>query len=289
MGEIDRSRDAAAGLTSGLRPVRCCVARIKNIRQKRPPKKFRIPSSVVQWGIVGVVAVILVVLVVGALTRPPAEPAPIPLLANAKNDLVSMTRMLGDVTLDDSTHEVLRRRLGSRLAGPDSLFSERRWYDALTALAKMLARATRPESAAIQTYMAFCQFQADNLDRALQSFRKSLALDTSPAGMASRLRFSVGWMFQSRGFQDSAVAYYSRVRLPWESDEARAAGEAAPDSVRLLGAEAANNAGVAYAVLKDTAAAEAALLEAAALLDTAAYPKQARTIRENLARLTRGK
>jgi tetratricopeptide (TPR) repeat protein len=263
------------------------VAKIKNIRQKRPPKKFKIPSSVVQWGIVGVVAVILIVLVVGALTRPPAEPAPVPLLAHAQNDLIAMTRMLGDVTLDSSTHAVLRRQLGASLAGPDSLFAQRRWYDALTALTKMLKGATRPESAAIQTYTAFCQYEADNPDRALRSFRKSLS--SSPAGIAPRLQFSVGWMFQSRGFQDSAVAYYSRVRLPEGQNEAQAEHEAAPDSPRLLRAEAANNAGVAYEALKDTAAAKEALREAAALLDTAAYPKPARTIRENLARLTRGK
>jgi tetratricopeptide (TPR) repeat protein len=79
-------------------------------------------------------------------------------------------------------------------------------------------------------------------------------------------------MFQSRGYQDSAVAYYSRAR------------RALPDSIRLLKAQAANNAGAAYEVLKDTAAAGDAYREAAALLDSTAYPKALKTIRENMAR-----
>jgi tetratricopeptide (TPR) repeat protein len=141
----------------------------------------------------------------------------------------------------------------------------------------MLKGTTRPESAAIRAFMAFCDYEADNLDRSLQAFRKSLAADSSPTGVAPRLQFSIGWMFQSRGYQDSAVAYYSRVR------------RGAPDSARLLKAEAANNAGVAYEVLKDTSAAGAAYHEAAALLDTTEYPKESKTIRENLARLARGK
>jgi tetratricopeptide (TPR) repeat protein len=247
---------------------------MKNIRQKRPPKKFKIPSSVVQWGIVGVVAVVLVVLVVGVLSRPPAEPGPIPLLANAKNDLISMTRMLGDVKLDSSTRALLPGEMNARLAGPDSLFAQRRWYDALTALSKMLKGTTRPESAAIESYMAFCQYEADNLDRSLRAFRKSLAADSSPTGIAPRIVFSIGWMFQSRGYQDSAVVYYSRAR------------RILPDSSRLLRASAANNAGAAYEVLKDTAAAGDAYREAVALLDSAAYPRETRTVRDNLTRAT---
>ena len=251
------------------------MAKIKNIRQKRPEKKkFRIPNSVVQWIIVGVVAVVLIVLVVGALSRPPTEPAPVPLLSNARNDLISMTRMLGDVSLDSSTQAMFPKELGARLVGPDSLFAQRHWYEALTALSRVLRGADRPESAAIHAYMAFCDYEADNLDRSLQCFRKSLAADSSPSGIAPRLQFSIGWMFQSRGYQDSAIAYYSRVR------------RTLPDSARLLKASAANNAGVAYEVLKDTAAAGEALRAAATLLDTIAYPKEARTVRENLARLT---
>jgi tetratricopeptide (TPR) repeat protein len=253
------------------------VAKTKSIRQKRPERKFRIPSSVVQWGIVGVVAVVLVVLVVGALSRPPAESAPIPMLSTAEPDLISVTRMLGDVTFDSSTRATFLEKLGPRLVGPDSLFAQRKWYDALNALSKMLRGATRPESAAIKAFMAFCDYEADNLDRSLQSFRKSLAADSSPTGIAPRLQFSIGWMFQSRGYQDSAVAYYSRAR------------RVLPDSVRLLKASAANNAGAAYEVLKDTAAAGGAYREAASLLDSIAYPKESKTIRENLARLARGK
>lgn len=261
-------------MTSGVSRIRCCVAKIKNIRQQRPKKKFRIPSSVMQWGIVGVVAVVLVVLVVGALSRPPTEPAPIPLLSNAPKDLISVTRMLGDVTLDSSTRALLPDEMNARLAGPDSLFAERRWYDALTALSKMLKGATRPESAAIRAYMAFCDYEAENLDRSLQHLRKSLAADSNPAGIAPRIAFYMGWMFQSRGYQDSAVVCYSRAR------------RMLPDSARLLRAAAANNAGAAYEVLQDTAAAGDAYREALALLDTIGYPKESKTIRENLSRLT---
>ncbi len=252
------------------------MAKIKNIRQQRPAKKFRIPNSVIQWGIVGVVGVVLVVLVVGALTRP-SEPAAIPLLSSAKTDLISLTRMLGDVKLDRGTHAWLEEKLGARVVGPDSLFAQRRWYDALTALSRMLKGATPPESAAIRAYMGFCDYEAGNLDRSLQSFRKSLAADSNPTGIAPRLQFSIGWMFQSRGYQDSAIAYYYR------------ALHSAPDSARLLRGEAANNAGVADEVLRDTPAATAAYNEAAALLDTLVWPAEAKTIRENRARFARTK
>lgn len=247
---------------------------MKHIRHRRPEKKFRIPSSVVQWGIVAIVAVVLIVLVVGALSRPPAEPAPIPMLSTAKTDLISVTRMLGDVVLDSHTRAMFPGELGARLAGPDSLFAQRRWYDALTALNKMLKGATRPESAAVHAYMGFCDYEADNLDRSLQHFRKSLAADSNPTGIAPRIAFSIGWMFQSRGYQDSAVAYYSRAR------------RALADSAGLLKAEAANNAGAAHEVLKDTSAAGGAYREGATLLDTVAHPKELKKIRENLARLT---
>lgn len=263
-------------MTSGRGRLRCCVTKIKNIRQQRPAKKFRIPNSVIQWGVVGVVGVVLVVLVVNALTRP-SEPAPLPLLSPAKNDLISLTRMLGDVTPDSGTRTLFPPSLSTRLAGPDSLFAQRRWYDALTALNRMLKGASRPESAALYAYMGFCDYEADNTDRALWSFRKSLARDSGPNGLAPRVQFSVAWLFQSRGYQDSAVAYYSRAR------------RSLPDSARLLRAEAANNAGVACEVLKDTSSATTAYNEAVALLDTAACPKEAKTARENLARLTRGK
>ncbi|MBM3331221.1 hypothetical protein FJY68_05125 [candidate division WOR-3 bacterium] len=253
------------------------MAKMKNIRQQRPKKKFRIPSSVMQWVIVGVVAVVLVVLVVGALTRPPGEPAPIPMLSNSRDDLISITRMLGDVTLDSSIHATFTDKLGPKLVGPDSFFGRRQWYEALTALNALLKGATRSESASIRAYMAFCDYEADNLDRSLQHFRRSLAADPGPSGIAARLRFTIGWLFQSRGYQDSAVAYYSGARRDL------------PDSVRLLRASAANNAGVAYEVMKDTAAAGAALREAAALVDSVAYPKEVKTIRENLERLTAGK
>lgn len=246
----------------------------KSIRQKRPPKKFKIPSGVMQWVIVGVVAVVLIVLVVGALSRPPVEPAPIPMLSTAEPDLISVTRMLGDVALDSGTRALLPGELDARLAGPDSLYAERRWFDALAALGKMLKGATRYDSAAIRAYMAFCDYEADNLDRSLQHFRKSLAADSNPTGIAPRIAFSIGWMFQSRGYQDSAVAYYSRARRMFS------------DSARLLEAAAANNAGAAYEVLNDTAAAGNAYREALALLDSVGYPKESKTVRENLARLT---
>jgi hypothetical protein len=81
-------------------------------------------------------------------------------------------------------------------------------------------------------------------------------------------------MFQSRGYQDSAVVYYSRAR------------RILPDSSRLLRASAANNAGAAYEVLEDTSAAGGAYREAVALLDTIGHPGELKTIRENLSRLT---
>ncbi|MBM3313760.1 hypothetical protein FJY70_04105 [candidate division WOR-3 bacterium] len=253
------------------------MARIKSIRQRRPEKKFRIPSSAVQWGIVGAVAVVLVVLVVGALSRPPADPGPIPLLSTATEDLISLTRMLGDVGLDSVVRSSLGATLGDRLTGPDSLLAQRQWSEAITALNRLLGRATHSESAAVHALAGLCYYEADLPDRSLQSFRKSLAADTASPSFVSRLRFYIGWLFQSRGYQDSALAYYSRLRP---------AGSGADG---LLAASAGNNAGVAYEVLKETTAAMTAYREALALLDTLAYAKQARTVKENLARVTRAR
>jgi tetratricopeptide (TPR) repeat protein len=252
------------------------VAKIKNIHQKRPEKKFRIPKSVTQWGLVGIVAAVLIVLVGRSLLRPPGEPAPIPLLSTAKTDLISLTRMLGDVALDTATRAQFPEGLNARLTGPDTLVAQSRWFDAVNALLPMLKGMTAAESAAVFAYAAVCQYEAANLDNSLHMFRKSMK--TGGQSPVSRLgpwvAFNVAFLFQSRGYQDSAIAWYARARRMLGS------------STSPLRAHSANNVGVAYEVLRDTLAAGAALREALTLLDSIACPKETKTARKNLMRIT---
>jgi len=87
--------------------------------------------------------------------------------------------------------------------------------------------------------------------------------------------FSVAYLFQGRGFQDSAVSYYGRAR--------QSLGDT-PDPLRL---SVLNNIGVAQTAIKDTAAARAAFDEALTLVDPTTDTRSANLVQENLGRLAR--
>ena len=252
------------------------MAQIKSVHKKRPPKKFQIPGPVVQWGIIGIVVAVVIFLVAGSLTRTPAEPPPIPMLSSAQRDLVSLTRMLGDVELDSAVRRMFPAGLDARLVGPDTLFEQKKWLDAIGQLDKLVKKSAAEDLPALRAYSGVCFYQAASLDRAVQQFRKGLAkAESTGSPLKPWLAFSAAYLFQSRGYQDSAVAYY---RLAQQS-----LGEPSGTlRIRVL-----NNVGVALEVLKDTAAAGTALRQALALTDSAADPKTARLVRDNLGRLSR--
>jgi tetratricopeptide (TPR) repeat protein len=235
-----------------------------------------LPSGVVQWGIVAVVLVVVVVVVSGSLVRAPAEQPPIPMLSQAERDLVSLTRMLGDVRMDSALRSLFPAELQARLAGPDTMFQQGKWFDAAGQIDRLLKKANPDEVPALRAYLGVCFNEAASPDRALQQFRKGLAsAESTGSRLAPWLAFSVAYLFQGRGFQDSAVAYYARAR--------QSLGDT-PDPLRL---SVLNNAGVAYQVIKDTAAARVAFDEALTLVGPTTDTRSAALVRENLGRLAR--
>lgn len=258
-------------MTSGGRRLRCCVA-----KQKRTPaRKNRVRNQVLQWGIVGIVAAVILFLAISALVRPAAEPAPAPFLSSSQEDVIGLTRMLGDVGMDSSIRARFPAELEPKLKGADTLFEQRRWYDALNALQKLLGKATPAESVAINAYMAVGFTRAASEDRAVVSFRKVLAKDPTPAGFGPWAAFNIGFLFQSRGYPDSAAAYYARAR------------DMLSASTGFLRAASLNNLGAALENLKDANGAMSAYAEATAYVDTLTGQKDLKTIRENLARVQR--
>jgi hypothetical protein len=262
---------ADARLTSDGHRLRCCVAKQKHT----PTRKNRVRNQILQWGIVGVVGAVILFLSISALTRPPVEPAPPPFLSNAQEDVIGLTRMLGDVVMDSSIRAKFPAGLEPKLKGADTLIEQRRWYDALNALQKLLGKATPAESVAINAYMAVGFTKAASEDRAVVSFRKVLAKDPTPTGLGPWAAFNIGFLFQSRGYPDSAAAYYARAR------------DMLSGSTGFLRVASLNNLGAALENLKDADGAVAAYSEAAAYVDTLTGQRDLKTIIENRARVVR--
>jgi len=252
------------------------MARIKSIRKTHPRERFRIPTPVAQWSIVAVVVIAVLFILAKALSRAPGEPAPIPLLSSAKTDLVSLTRMLGDVTLDSATRSLFPAELQPALNGVDTLVSQRKWYEAIGQLDRLLRKAKADEAPALLGYMGSCFYEAASLDRALQQFRKGWAkAESIGSPLAPWLAFSSAYLFESRGYQDSAIAYHSLCIKAL-------GGKPGPLLISAL-----NDVGAAREALSDTAGARAAYEEAAALVDSTVDPKTAELVRENQRRIAR--
>jgi tetratricopeptide (TPR) repeat protein len=259
------------------------MARFRSVRRERPAKKFRIPSSYVQWGALGVGVVAITFLVSRSLTRPPSETAPAPMLAAARTDLATVTRLLGDIELDSSTRRLFPPALTSRLAGADTLAEQRRWYDALEPVMRLLKDADAETRAALRGYSGLLYYRAASADQALREFRRAVAAaDSSSSPLGPWLAFNAAYLFQSHGFADSCLPFYRHA-------ESLVAGAGpGPDSApgAVWAAWLANNMGVAYEALRDTAAA-GLFRQALAIIDTLADAKSARLVRENLARVVK--
>jgi tetratricopeptide (TPR) repeat protein len=247
-------------------------------RRFEPEKKGGIPAKLVQWGIVAVVVAGVGYTLYTSLSRPATETPPVPVLGEARTDPFTLGRMLGDVALDSTARSRFPAGLEPRLKSPDTLYARSQWYEALEALQPLLRKATAPESAAVYAYMGYCYYEAASLDRALREFRRSLVADSAASGIAPWSAFSAGWMFQSRSLPDSCLEFYGQVvRLLQAPAEA--------GTIRLKVA-ALNNLGVAEEARKNPTAAAAALAQALALTDSLAFPADARTVRDNLGRVS---
>ncbi|MFO7675435.1 MAG: hypothetical protein R6X12_03855 [bacterium] len=208
------------------------------------------------------------------LSTAPPPAVIIPVLSSASPDLEAITRMIGDIELPAAG----QRPQG--LVAVDSLLTVRDWPAALERLARMLKPAHGATAAVLHEYVGFCHYHSGSLDRALHSFRQALAADSGhAANRQTRLGFAIGYLFQSRGFADSALESYSAAR-------ANLAATVLDDVDPLLLA-LYNNLALAHEVTGDTAGALAFYASAAELVDTTADAPSSRTVRDNLRRLAR--
>ncbi len=250
------------------------MAKKNRDRRKKSSGGFTL-SGPWPWVVGGAVVLLLLFFLARTLSTTVSEVAPTPILATANPDLTAMTRMMGDISLDTTRTAGLPDEVLTQFARVDSMMAERSWYDAIEALGRLQKSVPEDKVDVVHDYIGYCQHQAANPDRALREFRKALDAagnDTTRARMA----FCIGYLFQSRGYADSAFAFY---------DLARHA--APPGSTDVSRPALLNNLGVARETLGDTTAAFGFYREAAALLDTSGADRSARTLRDNLRRTYR--
>lgn len=251
--------------------------RITSIVAKRRRTIIRQHSAfggIAMWVVIGIMVVAVLFLLARTLSRTTGEPAPTPILATANQDLISLTRMLGDIEIDTIGLDLVSGDFHAKLEAVDSLIAERNWQDATTNLRKLLKGAPPEDAAWLRAYLGFCFFRAASPDWSLNEYRKALRVSETGSGLYGRSAFNIGYLFQSRGFADSAEAYYSAARTVMQ------------DSTPLKAA-VLNNLGLLRETANDTARARELYAAAAGLVDTSGDTRAARTLRDNLRRVTR--
>lgn len=229
------------------------------------------------WIVVAVVVLAGLFMLARTLSIAPPAAVIIPVLASAKPDLETMTRMLGDIDIDPTLAAGMPGDLSDRFRAVDSLIAIHDWPAALELLRRLPRPTTGASKAVIEEYAGYCQYRSASPDRALHSFRQAMAADSSlNAARQFRLAFAAGYLFQSHGYADSALAMYSSVSR-----------FASTDLVAPLRPALVNNLALAHEATGDTARAFELYAEAAALVDTTADTPSARVVRDNLRRLVR--
>lgn len=253
------------------------MAQLGKVRKQRPQKKgFRIPSSIVQWGIVGIVGGVMAFFLIRSLASKPFDTPPTPFLSSQQQDLTALTRTIGDIQTDSTLRAAFPADLQAKLVTVDTMVAQRRLNDAINLLYGGLRSAKPATYVALRAYIGLCYHTAKSSDMALMHWRKGLAAaDTANPALVPWLAFATGYLFQTHGVPDSALAYYARV--PAGSNVPAGLGPAA----------VLNNSGFAREVLADTGAAITLYTQALAAIDTLVNAKPASTIRDNLSRLNR--
>jgi tetratricopeptide (TPR) repeat protein len=253
------------------------MAQLGKVRKQRPQKKgFRIPSSVVQWGIVGIVGGVMAFFLVRSLATKPFDTPPTPFLSNQQQDLTALTHTVGDIEVDSTLRAAFPADMQAKIVSADTMVAQRRLNDAINLLYGGLRSAKPATLAALRAYIGFCYYTAKSSDMALMHWRKGLAVaDSANPALVPWLAFAAAYLFQTHGVPDSALAYYERVP----------AGSIVP--VGLGAAAVLNNSGFAREALADTAGAIALYEQALAAIDTVANASPVSTIRENLIRLNK--
>ncbi len=234
--------------------------------QKKPKRRSTALSGIWLWVTVAVVVIAALYMLARTLATTTQDVPPTPFLSIAQRDLALTTRLLGDVTVPAGQPGVP--------AGVDSLIAGRLWEEAVARIRKQL-KGNRPGAPATRMRLGLCLYNASSPDRALREFRLVLADSSADPLTLGRAAFNAAYLFQSRGFADSALGYYRR------------AEEASADSADALLPALFNNTGVAFLSVADSAAALERFLRATAHLDTAADNADARILRDNLRRLAR--
>lgn len=229
-----------------------------------------------QWAVVAVVGGFMIFFLIRSITSRTDDAPPLPLLSGATADLTSMTRTIGDIEIDSATRALFPSDIGLRLTSADSLVREGKWPEASSHLRGLLRSANGGDAAAIRAYLGYCYYRSASPDYALAQFRNSFLLaDSALPSLTPWLAFSIGYLFQSRGFADSAIGWYE------------AAHRSPPTGRPALLAAVVNNLGVACEILGDTARAVEMYAQAEAGTDTTENGRSTRTIRDNLARVRR--
>lgn len=241
-------------------------------RRKSAGGGFQI-RGVYLWIVGGVVVLGLLFVLTRNLATPTDDAPLFPVLANARTELGTLTRMLGEVRLSPEATATLSTVDG--IADVDSLLRERNWPEAAERLRRISRSSAADRLPAVRYYLGYCYSQSASPDRALREFR-SVTGNTAAAGSVLRCdaAFSAGYLFQSRGFADSALILYT------------AAHRLTPDTAQdERVAWLNNNRALALEMTGDTAAARACYLAAAVTIDTSADTRESRVLRDNLRQL----
>ena len=243
------------------------------------PRKRRLRSDGVSawylWVIVGVLVLVGLFMLARIMSTAPPREVILPLLASNPLAIATLTAMVGDIELDSGLTDHLPEELRARLRPVDSLIALGNWPEALEHLRKLPRTDDGETSAVIEEYTGYCLYRSVRPDHALHSFRRARAADSSrDRGRQLRLAFAAGYLFQARGFADSALIAYADARR-----------QAPTDSLDSRLPAVLNNLALAYETTGDTGAAFQLYESVAALVDTNADSPSARVVRDNLRRL----
>ncbi|UCG42898.1 MAG: hypothetical protein JSU73_13735 [candidate division WOR-3 bacterium] len=254
----------------------------KNRPSKAQPRpKNRRKGGKVQgfwlWIVVGIVVVVALFMLARTLATSTGRVPPTPMLSLQNRDLTTVTRMLGDIERDTAGIEGLPDEVRTRFEDVDSVISEGNWPEAIGLIRGLHKSVPEDNLDVYHDYLGFCFYKSASPDYALAEFRSALGTaDTADPELEARMAFCIGYLFQSRGYADSALAMYALAR--------QALGEELLTTA--LAPALLNNYGLAREASGDTAGAVELYDAAALLLDTTGTDRASRTLRDNIRRLS---
>ena len=259
------------------------MARKKKNRQSKPqprPKSHKKKGGKVQgfwlWIVGGIVVVVALFMLARTLATSTGHVPPTPMLSIANRDLAVVTRMLGDIERDTAAKSGLPDKVRTRFEEADSVITEGNWPEAIKLIRSLNKSVPEDNLDVYHDYLGFCFYRSAHPDYALAEFRSALGTAGTDPEPEARMAFCIGYLFQSRGYADSALVMYDLAR--------QVLGE---ELTTVSFAPALfNNHGLAREATGDTAGAIELYSMAAALLDTTGPDRTSRTLRDNIRRLS---